>query len=212
MQLNKENIKNITSSNVVKQPEHVFELPDKVLQFGTGVLLRCLCDYFIDKANRQGIFNGRVVVVKSTDSGDASAFDKQDNLYTLCVRGIVDGKNVEENIISSAISHVLSAKQQWKEILKYAHNRHLQIIISNTTEVGLTLVKESIHQSPPSSYPAKLLAFLYERYQAFAGAAEAGMIISPTELMTDDGKELFQMVEELAHLKEFDEDVIEGVK
>src|SRR5213592_1173834 len=117
MQLNKETIKQITSPTIIKPPEHVFELPDKVLQFGTGVLLRGLCDYFIDKANRQGIFNGRIVFVKSNDS-DTTAFDKQDNLYTLCVRGIVDGNNVEENIISSAISRVLSAKQQWKEILK----------------------------------------------------------------------------------------------
>src|SRR5689334_10188822 len=119
MQLSKENIKQISNQNVIKPPDHIFELPDKVLQFGTGVLLRGLCDYFIDKANRQGIFNGRVVVVKSTDGGDAGAFEKQDNLHTLCVRGIVDGNNVEENIISSAISRVLSAKQQWKEILKY---------------------------------------------------------------------------------------------
>ena len=32
-------------------------LPEKVLQFGTGVLLRGLCDYFIDKANKQGARN-----------------------------------------------------------------------------------------------------------------------------------------------------------
>ncbi len=52
-------------------------LPEKVLQFGTGVLLRGLPDYFIDKANRQGIFNGRIVVVKSTAQGDASAFESR---------------------------------------------------------------------------------------------------------------------------------------
>jgi len=212
MQLNKENLKNITAQNVIKPPEHIFELPDKVLQFGTGVLLRGLCDYFIDKANRNGIFNGRVVVVKSTGTGDATAFDKQDNLYTLCVRGIVDGNKIEENIISSAINRVLSARQQWKEILKYAHNRHLQVIISNTTEVGLQLVKESIHQTPPSSFPAKLLAFLYERYQAFVSAAEAGMIIIPTELITDNGKKLFHIVEELAYFNHLDEDFISWLK
>ena len=94
---------------VIVPDESIFELPEKVLQFGTGVLLRGLPDYFIDKANRQGIFNGRIVVVKSTDSGDASAFEKQDNLYTLCIRGIENGKKVEENIICSAISRVLSA-------------------------------------------------------------------------------------------------------
>ena len=212
MKLSKENISKITSQNIIKPTDNIYELPDKVLQFGTGVLLRGLVDYFIDKANRQGIFNGRIVVVKSTDSGDATAFEKQDNLYTLCVRGLADGEKIEENIISSAISRVLSAKQDWKEILKYAHNRHLQIIISNTTEVGLTLVKESIHQSPPSSYPAKLLAFLYERYQAFAGAAEAGMIIIPTELITDNGKKLFHMIEDLAHFNHLDEDFIQWLK
>ena len=41
-------------------------LPEKVLQFGTGVLLRGLPDFFIDRANKKGIFNGSVVVVKST--------------------------------------------------------------------------------------------------------------------------------------------------
>lgn len=212
MQLSKETIENITTSNIAKPSKDVFELPVKVLQFGTGVLLRGLCDYFIDKANRQGIFNGRVAVVKSTDGGDANAFDKQDNLYTLCVRGIVDGKTVEENIISSAISEVISAKSGWKKILEYAHSQHLQIIISNTTEVGLTLVKESIHNNPPSSYPAKLLAFLYERYQAFVGAPEAGMIIIPTELISDNGKKLFHIVEELAHFNNLDEDFIHWLK
>lgn len=212
MQLSKEVISTIDREKVSVPAEAVFDLPVKVLQFGTGVLLRALCDYFIDKANRQGIFNGRVVVVKSTDGGDASAFERQDNLYTLCVRGVVDKKTIEENIISSAISNVLSAKTQWQEVLQYAHNRHLQIIISNTTEVGLTLVKESIHGNPPASYPAKLLAFLYERYQAFVGAADAGMVIIPTELISDNGKKLFAIVEELAHYNHLDEDFIYWLK
>ena len=73
----------------------LFDLPEKVLQFGTGVLLRGLPDYFIDKANRQGIFNGRIVVVKSTSGGDTAAFEKQDGLYTLCIRGLQDGQTSE---------------------------------------------------------------------------------------------------------------------
>lgn len=71
-------------------------LPERVLQFGTGVLLRGLPDYLIDKANRQGIFNGRIVLVKSTESGDIGAFHRQDNLYTLCIRGVENQQLVEE--------------------------------------------------------------------------------------------------------------------
>src|SRR5215469_6382006 len=169
MNLSKENLGAIKNAGIVMPAERTFSLPEKVLQFGTGVLLRGLPDYFIDKANRQGLFNGRIVVVKSTDSGDAGAFDRQDSLYTLCVRGIEDGHKVEENIICSAISRVLSARDQWQEILQLAHSPEMQIVISNTTEVGIQLVDDDIRHRPPVSYPGKLLAFLYERYQAFGG-------------------------------------------
>src|ERR1700743_1688767 len=131
MNLSKDNLASITSPAVVKPATDIFYLPQRVLQFGTGVLLRGLPDYFIDKANRQGLFNGRIVVVKSTDSGDAGAFDRQDGLYTLCVRGIEDGQKVEENIICSAISRVLSARDQWQDILALARNTEMQIVISN---------------------------------------------------------------------------------
>src|SRR5215207_11504769 len=104
MLLSRYTLKNILTEDVVIPGDELFELPEKVLQFGTGVLLRGLPDYFIDKANRQGIFNGRIVVVKSTSQGDTSAFDKQDGLYTLCVRGLENGKKIEENIINSSIS------------------------------------------------------------------------------------------------------------
>src|SRR6185503_16696029 len=107
MQLSKSNIEKITKQKNLDIPgKKLFDLPEKVLQFGTGVLLRALPDYFIDKANKKGLFNGRVVVVKSTDS-DSSAFDKQDGLYTVCVRGVENGTTVEENIINASISRVL---------------------------------------------------------------------------------------------------------
>jgi tagaturonate reductase len=198
MNLSRKNLAAIPSGVVIKPEARIFELPEKVLQFGTGVLLRGLPDYFIDKANRQGVFNGRVVVVKSTDAGDSAAFDKQDGLYTLCVRGIEGGKKIEENIINSAISRVLSANSRWKEILQCAHNPAMQVIISNTTEVGIRLVEEDIHQDPPASFPGKLLAFLYERYKACKGSKEGGMVIVPTELIVDNGKKLAVIVGQLA--------------
>ena len=212
MLLSKFNLKNIDTSNVSFYDESLFELPEKVLQFGTGVLLRGLPDYFIDKANRKGFFNGRIVVVKSTDGGDAAAFDKQDGLYTLCMRGLVNGQPVEENVISSSISRVLSAATQWELVLKCAHNPELTIIISNTTEVGIELVKEDILHHPPTSFPGKLLAFLHERYKAFDGSAQCGMVIVPTELISDNGKKLESIVFELAHLNGLDGNFIDWLE
>ncbi len=198
MNLSKENLANILTPGVVKPAAGMFLLPEKVLQFGTGVLLRGLPDYFVDKANRQGLFNGRVVVVKSTETGDSGAFDRQDGLYTLCVRGIEEGKKVEENIINSSISRVLSARQQWKEILQLAHSVDMQIIVSNTTEVGIQKVEEDVLAGTPGSFPGKLLAFLYERWKAFGGSAESGMIVIPAELIVDNGPKLATIVKELA--------------
>ncbi len=204
MILSRQNLKDISNSELIKPNDSIFQLPEKVLQFGTGVLLRGLPDYFIDKANRQGIFNGRIVVVKSTSSGSSSAFDQQDSLYTLAIRGIENGAEVQENIICSAISRVLSASTQWDGILVCAHNKEIQIVISNTTEVGLQLVLENIHQTPPTSFPAKLLAFLFERFTAFHGSAESGMVIIPTELIPDNGKKLKAIVFELAEFNALD--------
>jgi tagaturonate reductase len=205
MNLSKENLGAIKTPGVVKPAADIFSLPERVLQFGTGVLLRGLPDYFIDKANRQGIFKGRVVVVKSTDSGDAGAFDRQDGLYTLCMRGIEDGRKVEENIVCSAISRVLSARDQWQDILELAHQSQMQIIVSNTTEVGIQLVEEDIRGRTPASFPGKLLAFLYERYTVFSGNAESGMIIVPTELIVDNGKKLADIVRKLAVYNKLEE-------
>ncbi|WP_428655151.1 tagaturonate reductase [Runella sp.] len=199
-------------SDLIVPDEEIFELPEKVLQFGTGVLLRGLPDYLIDKANRQGIFNGRIVVVKSTDAGDSAAFDEQDGLYTLCVRGVELGQNIEENIVCSAISRVLSAKSQWQSILNCAKNPELQIIISNTTEVGIQLTQDAISATPPASFPGKLLAFLYARFQAFGGSKESGLVIVPTELITDNGSKLESIVIELAHRNELESDFLDWLE
>ncbi|MEP6700104.1 MAG: tagaturonate reductase [Bacteroidota bacterium] len=204
MQLSKPALKQIEPQPGLTIPDaKLFELPEKVLQFGTGVLLRALPDYFIDKANKQGIFNGRVVVVKSTD-GNSTEFDNQDCLYTICIRGTENGKTIEENIINASISRVLSAKKEWKTILACAHNPGMTIVISNTTEVGIQLVQDDINSEPPVSFPGKLLAFLYERFKAFKGSKESGMVIVPTELITDNGSKLESIVLELAHRNNLD--------
>ncbi len=199
MQLSKDSLGQIALRKNLEIPNpKLFELPEKVLQFGSGVLLRGLPDYFIDKANKQGIFNGRVVIVKTTAS-DSTAFDRQDGLFTACIRGQENGNIINENIINASISRVLSAKTDWKRILECAHNPEMKIVISNTTEIGIELIQDDINGEPPVSFPGKLLAFLYERYKAFNGSEASGMIIVPTELISDNGSKLESIVLELAH-------------
>jgi len=187
-------------SKHIVEPEYSVNRPEKVLQFGTGVLLRALCDYYIHKGNQQEDFNGSIVVVKST-LGSIENFKEQDNLYTVCVRGIDRGVFSEKNEIISAISRVISAKDNWKSILATAESDDMEIVISNTTEVGLNYQVEKINtEVSPDSFPAKLTTWLYVRYQA----NKKGMIIIPTELLVDNGKILKDAVLQTAEISELE--------
>lgn len=181
-------------------PDHqrLLALPEKIIQFGTGVLLRGLPDYFVNKANQQGIFNGRIVVVKSTASGGTDAFSEQSNIFSHSIRGIENGRQVDSAVINSSISRTLSATSHWADILQCAHNPDLKIAISNTTEVGIQLTDDDIFASPPASFPGKLTAYLYERFKAFNGTAGSGMVIVPTELIVGNGPKLKATVVEQA--------------
>jgi tagaturonate reductase len=197
--LNLELLKNNDFSskiNISLPDEKLLKLPEKVLQFGTGVLLRGLPDYFIDKANKKGIFNGRVVMVKSTSKG-RDGFDEQNSLYIHNIRGLKNGKQVNDYILNSSISRVINANSDWKAVLATAVDENITIIISNTTEVGLTYTEESIFGNPPVSFPAKLTACLYERFKKYEGDKNKGMVIIPTELVVDNGLKLKEMVRKL---------------
>jgi tagaturonate reductase len=200
MKLTRANIGEIAKLSPIEMPDStLLQLPEKVIQFGTGVFIRGLIDYLIDKSNRAGIFNGRVIAVKSTDAGDVKSFAEQDCLYTLVMRGLEDNKEKEEVLVCSAVSRVLSAKEDWDEILKTAHNPDLEIIISNTTEVGIALVADdNVQSQPPLSFPGKLLRYLLERYNAFNGNSDKGFVIVPTELIADNATKLKAILNELA--------------
>lgn len=187
--------------------------PEKVLQFGTGVLLRGLPDYFIEKANRAGLFEGSIAVVKSTDSGNPGQFERQDNVYTIHIKGLESGRDVQEVLKVSAISRIIAAASDWDTILGIARNPALQIVISNTTEVGIVLdEQDKLFGSPPASFPGKLTTVLFERFRAFNGAENGGLVILPTELIDKNGEQLQDIVIALAQRNQLGFEFINWVK
>jgi tagaturonate reductase len=82
----------------------------------------------------------------------------------------------------------------------------MQIVISNTTELGMRLeTDDDIFAATPHSFPAKLLSFLHTRYTFFSGSETAGMIIVPTELIPNNGLILKALVNELAQKQGLEE-------
>src|ERR1051326_1341226 len=84
----------VTSFALAKQtgvdvpPLEILELPEKVVQFGTGAFLRGFVEYFIDDANRRGLFGGSIVAISSTGSRRDTALNEQDGLFTLAIQGV----------------------------------------------------------------------------------------------------------------------------
>jgi tagaturonate reductase len=177
-------------------------LPERAVQFGTGALLRGLVDAILDEANRQDRFGGRVVMIGSTGSGRDRALNDQSGLFTLVTQGLVDGDATRDFRIVSSVSRALAASSQWAEVLRCAENRELELIFSNTTEVGITL-DESDAATPPSdtaprSFPAKLAIFLLHRGRTFGFDVASAPVVIPTELIEDNGEKLREIVVTLA--------------
>ena len=167
------------------------EAPERVLQFGEGNFLRAFADYFIDIANEKVGFDAKVVVVQPIQAGLAHMLNAQEGLYTLYLRGLCDGKKIEERRIVSCISRAVDPYEDYDAFIACAGIPTLRYIISNTTEAGIVFDEDSnFDQKPPVSFPAKLTRLLYERYRIFGQDGGKGFIILPCELIDHNGEEL----------------------
>lgn len=175
------------------------DLPERVIQFGEGNFLRAFVDWMFHQMNKQNLFNGRVVVVQPIAQGLVDRLNEQDGLYTLILRGLKDGKPTELKEIISSISRGINPYTQWDEYLKCAENPDIEFVISNTTEAGISYDKnDSLDKKPPISYPGKLTAYLYHRFNHFKGDQTKGMVIIPCELIDRNGDNLKKIILQLS--------------
>ena len=177
------------------------ELPERVLQFGTGMLLRALCAGSVDAANRAGAFHGRIVVVQSTPHGSARAINAQDGLFTLVERGLLDGAPIERTRLIGAVSRALVADTEWQAVRAAVVQPELQVIVSNVTEAGFRLDGDGARPDAtgaraPAGFPAKLLDVLHARFERLPDGPP--LYVIPTELVPDNGPRLAAMIDRLA--------------
>ena len=177
--------------------------PEKVLQFGEGNFLRAFTDWMIDKANREGHYNGSIVVCQPIAQGLAPMLNDQQGMYTLAMRGIENGEAVEKIEALTSVSRAINPYENYDALLELARSADLEVIVSNTTEAGISYrAGDQLTDTPPTSFPAKITAFLYERYKAFDGASDKGLLFLPVELIDNNGAELKRIV--LQYAKEWE--------
>lgn len=180
---------------------HCADRPIKIVQFGEGNFLRAFADWMIDIANEKGVFNGSIAIIKPTARGNLQRFEKQDNLYTVCLRGKQNGTVCDEARIITSISKSINCYTHYQAFAELAALPSLKIVISNTTEAGIAYdATDRLDMAPPNSYPGKLTQFLYKRYLAFKGDPQKGLLILPMELLADNGSALKKCVLKLAEL------------
>ena len=178
----------------IKEKAIKIQRPIKVMQFGEGNFLRAFVDYMIDIANENGVFDGSIAIVKPISFGSLDMFKEQNNLYTVLLRGKENGEVVNDSRIITSVSKVLDCEEDYEDYMALAKLDTLRFVVSNTTEAGIVLDKNDTFEGLPNTYPGKLTKFLYERFVAFNGADDKGLIILPVELIEENGKKLEECV------------------
>lgn len=176
---------------------------ERIIQFGEGNFLRAFANWMIHEMNKKTDFDGGVVVVQPINQGLVKMLNDQDGLYTLYLNGIKNGKAISEHEIIDCIQRSINPFENYNDYLANAENPDLRFVISNTTEAGISYdEKDRLDDTPPQSFPAKLTALLYKRFQTFGGASDKGLIVIPCELIDRNGDNLKRII--LQYASEWD--------
>jgi tagaturonate reductase len=168
-----------------------------ILQFGTSRFLQAHADLFVSEALGRGEAAGRIAVVQTTGSADSRrrlAVFAAGQPYRVHVRGLADGRTIDQWIAVSSIGAGLDANGQWGEVERL-FVEEARWIVSNTGDRGYELDPDDRPDGAvPRAFPAKLTRLLLARWRA----GRAPPTLLPCELIVGNGDRLRAVVLELA--------------
>ena len=172
-----------------------------VMQFGTSRFLQAHADLFFTEAEPPKT----VTAVQS--SGDAARAHRIAALaapggFPVHVRGIKDGRIVDEARQVTSIRRGLSTVSHWPQITAIFTGQ-ISCVISNTGDVGFDPLPADAAPTPHQamSYPAKLFHLLAARHRA----GREPIAIFPLELVPGNGAVLMRRVMDVARLNRADD-------
>ena len=182
---------------------------ETVIQFGEGNFLRGFFDAFLDAMNKQGLYDGKAVIVQPRVGGKCALLNAQGCKYNLYLRGLENGEVRQEHHWIESISRCIDPYQSFDDYLALADNPDFRLIVSNTTEAGIAFDETCrFNDRPCKGFPAKLTQLLYRRYQNGLD----GFILLPCELIDQNGAALKQCVLRYADLWQLEKEFVDWLE
>jgi tagaturonate reductase len=174
-----------------------------ILQFGTSRFLLAHVDLFVSEAAERGEALGGITVVQTT--GHPASVARAEALargqgFDVIVRGLSGGERIDRRQTCRSVREAFGATTHWP-LLRERMRGPVRVIVSNTADAGWRLHPEDSGASladagpVPSSFPAKLLVLLHERWLA---QPDSPLTILPCELVSRNGERLREIVVRLA--------------
>jgi tagaturonate reductase len=182
-----------------------------ILQFGTSRFLQAHVDLLVSEAMACGGALGGITVVQTTDdprSAARIAALASGQGHEVRIRGLARGQLVDERRRCRSVRAALRTSTDWAAVRREFSDDALQVVVSNTGDVGWHLDDADGAQAlangaeAPRAFPAKLLVALHDRWQA---RPDAALTLLPCELVARNGDHLRDIVVGLAQSWRLDE-------
>lgn len=162
-------------------------MKETVIQFGEGNFLRGFFDYFLDVMNKNGLYDGKAVIVQPRAGGKTAGLVEQNCRYNLYLRGIENGEIKNEHSLIESVSRCVDPYKDFDGYLSLADNPDFRFVVSNTTEAGIEFDSAcKFSDMPCKSFPGKLTQLLFRRFEN----GFDGFVFLPCELIDNNADEL----------------------
>ncbi len=184
-------------------------MKETIIQFGEGNFLRGFFDSFLDTMNKNGLYDGKAVIIQPREGGKVQGLNSQNCSYNLYLRGIDNGEIKEIHSEINSISRCIDPYKDFDEYLSLADNPEFRFIVSNTTEAGISFDDGcQFNDKPAKSFPGKLTQLLYRRYKNQL----KGFIFLPCELIDNNADALKDCILRYAEYWSLENGFIEWIK
>lgn len=177
--------------------------PFPILQFGSSRFLQAHADLFVSEALDRGEALGLIAMVQTTRNPASArriAALREGGGYPVRIRGLQGGRVIDTETRSRAIGVALQADEDWRRV-RHIAVREAEVILSNTGDRGYELDERDglglcdDVDCVPRSFPAKLVALLFERWQS---RPDVPLSLFPCELVQRNGDTLRAIAKGLA--------------